>query len=323
MHKLLLFAAILPMTLHGVAPNLSAQGETQEQIQVTAPSLNGFSLTDLRIPLDQIQSGGPPRDGIPSIDKPIFTHAETADYSNDEHVLALYFNGIAKAYAIRILDWHEIVNDRFEDQKVTITYCPLCNSGTGFLAGINGTDRNFGVSGLLYNSDVLMFDRESESLWSQIMGESVSGPESGVRLELLPVQTITWGAWREQYPNTLALTEETGYSRNYSGTAYGSYRNSDQLMFDVEFSDPQMSNKELVIGIEVDGKAKCYPFNVLKKSKGVISDSIGSRPVLVYYDKQGNYAYITNNSGDLLPSITLYWFAWYTFHTDTEVYVNH
>jgi len=142
--------------------------------------MNGFKISDPLVPARLIQGGGPPRDGIPSIDAPRFVAADVAkNISATDRVLGLHVNNIAKAYPIRILNHHEIVNDRFATMPVAITFCPLCGTGIAFDAVVDGKARKFGVSGLLYNSDVLMYDRETESLWSQILGKAVNGPSKG------------------------------------------------------------------------------------------------------------------------------------------------
>jgi hypothetical protein len=126
----------------------------------------GFDLSNITIPLEFVKDGGPPRDGIPSIDNPEFINISDADFlSNEDRILGVFYNGISKAYPVRILNFHEIVNDEFDGHPVVVTFCPLCGSGLAFDAMIEGKKRTFGVSGLLYNSDVLLYDRQSETLW--------------------------------------------------------------------------------------------------------------------------------------------------------------
>ena len=151
---------------------------------VFAAGKNGFDLSNASIPIEKILHGGPPRDGIPALDDPKFVNANHADFIQaGDRVLGVARNGIAKAYPINILNWHEIVNDQFGDEGIAVTFCPLCGTGMAFKADIQGKIRDFGVSGLLYNSDVLLYDRDSESLWSQIAREAVSGPLLGTSLE--------------------------------------------------------------------------------------------------------------------------------------------
>jgi len=151
--------------------------------------LTGFSLSPTLIPADQILSGGPPKDGIPALTNPNTESAQHASLWLQEHdlVLGIVIQGKARAYPIRILNWHEIINDRIRGKSFVISYCPLCGSGMAF-----DTDDRFGVSGMLYQSDVLLYDKKTESLWSQLMMQAVAGSRTGEKLKLLPVKHSTW-----------------------------------------------------------------------------------------------------------------------------------
>ncbi len=285
------------------------------------PSLNGFTLSDLRIPLEEIYHGGPPRDGIPSIDHPVFHLPASSDIRPRDQVLGVVYNGVAKAYPIRIMDWHEIVNDEFDGNKVVVTYCPLCGSGMSFEADINSQSKTFGVSGLLYNSDVLLYDRETESLWSQIKSEAVSGPESGTMLKLVPTYFTTWGEWEKRYPASLVLSSQTGFDRDYSHSPYNSYEWDQQLMFPVSKESEILKRKDKVIGVTVNGKHKAYPIKSLNKSdQSTWQDVIGDKKLSLIYDASSEVLIVTDRGGQVVPSTTMYWFAWYAFHPDTEVF---
>ena len=171
---------------------------------------NGFDVSDALIPITEIRHGGPGRDGIPAIDKPMFIAADKAKFlSPTDRILGLHYANRTRAYPIRIMNWHEIVNDRIGGDAVLITYCPLCGTGMAFRIPDGGT---FGVSGLLYNSDMLLYDRASESLWSQLMGRAVTGPMKGERLQLIPLEHTTWSDWRTRHSDTLVLSRDTGHS---------------------------------------------------------------------------------------------------------------
>ena len=217
------------------------QMSQKKQIKTDSfPALLSFKMNNLRIPYEEIRRGGPPKDGIPSIDHPKFLTPSEATFLHDEdYVLGVEINGIAKAYSIQILNYHEIVNDWFGDLPIVITYCPLCGSGASFSASIDGEHFTFGVSGLLYNNDVLIYDRKTESLWSQIMGEAVSGEASGTPLKLVPTNHTTWKNWKREHPDTKVLSIETGYDRDYTNTPYSKYENTDNLMFPVNQSISQ------------------------------------------------------------------------------------
>lgn len=282
---------------------------------------NGFELTNLLIPKSEIHHGGPPRDGIPSIDDPQFSGADEAGFLQEkEEILGVEVNGIAKAYPIKILNYHEIVNDDFGGQAVVITYCPLCGSGMAFVAEIDGERRTFGVSGLLYNSDVLLYDRQTESLWSQIMSKAVSGAAAGKELEFIPTIRTTWGQWKDQHPDTKALNTQTGHRRNYDRTPYTGYEQSSRLMFPVDEESSALDRKERVLGVQLDGVAKAYPLSRLRQKGKVVEDQINGRQVKIKYDREANSAAVYDAKGEKIAAVTLYWFAWYAFHPDTEIF---
>jgi hypothetical protein len=232
----------------------------------------------------------------------------------------LIVNGKKKAYPIKILNWHEIVNDSIGGHHVVVTFCPLCGTGMVFDANAAGRQLNFGVSGLLYQSDVLLYDRETESLWSQIKQEAVTGKLTGTRLQLLPSIQTTWGAWKKKHPDTFVLSTKTGYSRDYDRDPYKGYYASRDVMFSVGKQNPRYHPKEQVIGVKLDGLAKAYPFSELARAKVPFNDTIGKKTVWVAYDSKSRTATIKDNSGKELPSVVGFWFAWFAFHKDTKVY---
>jgi hypothetical protein len=285
------------------------------------PSINGFVLENLQIPYRQINQGGPAKDGIPSIDQPRFITANLVTIGADQRVLGINFNGVSKAYPLNIMNWHEIVNDEFAGHPVAITYCPLCGSGIAFDALVNNQRTTFGVSGLLYNSDVLLYDRQSESLWSQLDMQSVSGHHAGKELTYINTTLITWQAWKEAHPETLVLSEQTGFTRDYKQSPYSAYESTDQLMFPVKETNSTLPNKELILGIMINKAYKAYPLRVLKKVKTSIEDTVGGQQITIQYNKEGHSAVIRDQNGKQLPAQYLYWFAWYAFHPNTTIYV--
>ncbi len=293
-------------------------------LTVAAPAadvINGFDLSALSVPREFVAHGGPPRDGIPALTDPKFIAAEQADFLRPEdRVLALTQQGIAKAYPIAILTWHELVNDRFGDTPVVVTYCPLCFTGMAFKASLAGRRHHFGVSGLLYNNAVLMYDKETESLWSQVMATSVGGAHKGKKLELLPVANTSWGDWRARHPKTLLLSRDTGHRRDYDRDPYEQYAVSPDIMFPIRFRAQGYHPKEPVLGLTLDGKAKAYPFVELRRSKMPLSDQLGSQPVVIRFDAEHDAAAAFDRHGRELPGTTAYWFAWYAFYPDTAIY---
>ncbi len=284
--------------------------------------LNGFEIIDPLIPEKEIRRGGPDRDGIQALNYPEFVDQKVADYlSSDDRVLGVEWRGVAKAYPIGLMNRHEIVNDILGDLLVAITYCPLCGSGLTFQSPIQDSKPfNFGVSGLLYNSDVLLFDRQTESLWSQIMMKAVNGPLKGAELSAVPTANTTWGEWKERHPETQVVELTRLAWNNYKVDPYGDYESDSALMFPVAESDKRYHRKAPVIGIVLDGLAKAYPFVELEHEEIPLRDEIGDQTILVHYDKEINAARITTDLGVELVGSTMYWFAWYAFHPDTEVF---
>lgn len=286
-----------------------------------AQEMNGFDLKGSLIPPEQIHAGGPPRDGIPAIDQPQFLPAGAAPFMHaGDGVLGLVRERVARAYPIRILNWHEVVNDRLGNDAVTITFCPLCGTGVAFDSRVDGRVLTFGVSGLLYNSDVLLYDRQTQSLWSQLLGQAVSGPMKGQRLTMLALTHTTWADWRKSHPTTQILSTRTGKARPYERDAYPGYDSSQDIMFPVEFRSSGFHPKERVLGVKIGAQAKAYPFVELGKTAGVVSDQVGGTALTIRFDRAASRATAHTSDGEQLPAVVAYWFAWYTFNPKTAIF---
>lgn len=286
-----------------------------------ASTKNGFLLDDALVPVKEIRGGGPPRDGIPSLDNPQFVAAEAANFLKpQDRVLGVSYAGVARAYPIRILNYHEIVNDRLNGKAIVVSFCPLCGSGMAFVATINGVDLQFGVSGLLYNSDVLMYDRQTKSLWSQLKRLAVTGPMKETRLESLPISHTTWREWKLRHPDTEVLTTETGFRRNYRADPYPNYRRSGRLYFPVDKESKLYRRKTTVMGLEIDGQFKAYPFAELRKGPAKFSDEFQNQQFDVYFDKDNDTARVVDDNGDEIPTTIAFWFAWYAFHPESVIH---
>ncbi|MFT5716146.1 MAG: hypothetical protein ACJAWS_001366 [Oleiphilaceae bacterium] len=284
-------------------------------------SMNGFVIDQPLIPESEIHQGGPPRDGIPSIDDPVFVSLDKASFlKDDDRVLGVSFNGVSKAYSLSILNYHELVNDVFNKHPVVVSFCPLCGTGMAFDALNDGKKREFGVSGLLYNSDLLMYDRQTDSLWSQIEGRAISGSAKGQRLKRLAVTHTSWKSWRDHHPNTLVLSQQTGHQRNYLRSPYPDYSNNDAIYFPVSHTDKRYHPKEVVVGVEIDGKFKAYPFVELAKGTRVLEDMFQGEKLIIEYYAEARSAKVMNESKVELPSLTAFWFAWVAFHPESNVY---
>lgn len=289
---------------------------------VSARTLNGFDLTGSLIYEGHIVPGGPAKGGIPAIDQPVFNRAEDVNWLEPEQrVIGVHHNGVAKAYPLAILNWHEIVNDRFAGDPVVVTYCPLCGSGVVYQAKMDNRDLTFGVSGLLYNSDVLLYDRQTDSLWSQLHHHAISGPMKGRTLVQLPSEHTLWGKWLKDHPDTLLLSRNTGASRDYNRDPYEGYEESKLLYFSVEFMSQAFHPKARVIGVELKGLAKAYPFSELAKSalNGVLEDHLGEVALQIEYDAESQSARVFQGAKEI-PVVNLFWFSWFGFHPNTQIY---
>ncbi|MGI9328592.1 MAG: DUF3179 domain-containing protein [Pseudomonadales bacterium] len=299
--------------LAGLLPLLAAQ----------AKQLNGFELKGASVPQRQILKGGPPRDGIPAIDKPRFIEAQDAHWLLPQaRVLGVQRGGEARAYPIEILNWHELVNDQFGDEGVLISYCPLCGTGMAFRSEINDQRLTFGVSGLLYNSDVLFYDRETESLWSQIKRQAISGDYLGADLTQLPLSHVNWGQWRRAHPQTLVLSREQGFARDYSADPYAGYEQSRRLYFKVGARIPrEFHPKERVLGL-VDGEqALALPYSILRaQALTQFQLEFAGAPVTIVWDEAAETATALDAAGAVRVHTIAFWFAWYAFHPQTEVF---
>ena len=367
--NLKLIAPIIVISIVTAALILSLSGDSASKIITSGPAPSPkavFSeLTIMEtngvkhsIPLDKIKSGGPPKDGIPSIDNPKFAKVSDSHFISDaDTVIGLEINGEAKAYPIFILVWHEIVNDWVGGIPVSVTYCPLCYTNQVFERVIDGQEVEFGTSGKLYNSNLLMYDRYTESYWSQALGTAVKGELTGYELNLIPFDVITWGDWKVLHPDTEVLTTDTGHIRSYATDPYGDYYTEPRILFPVEYDDDRLHPKDIIIGFNQDDVYKAYRQTDIE-SQVIVNDSIGQTPVmLVSLFPENSRAFVrlvddetldfVYENGKILDSVTKsewnydglsvsgtyrgeqlqrmpiepgFWFEWVAFHPQTLVY---
>ena len=292
------------------------------RLQFSGGSFNRFDVSRSLIPKEEILSGGPPRDGIPAILNPKFESVEKVTWLRDSDlVTGIDHSSIQKAYPLRILVWHEAVNDTVDRVPILVSYCPLCGSTLVFNRYFGEKTLTFGISGLLYQSDVLFYDHQTESLWSQLEMKAVTGEMIGTKFEIFPFVLATWKEWKTGYPETLVLSGDTGFSRDYSRDPYSGYEDSASIMFPVKHKDNKFHPKEKVLVVVSGDVAKAYPFSELKKVKTPLEDRIGNRDVVISF-KDENYIEAKDKSGNRIESFVSYWFAWYTFRPDTLVFTR-
>ena len=219
------------------------------------------------IPSSEVVSGGVGRDGIPSVDNPQFLPASQITYMQEEDLIVGFLSdGEIKGYTHPVLDWHEIVNDRVGDTPIAITYCPLTGSAIGWDRRVDGQETTFGVSGLLYNTNLIPYDRLTETNWSQMGLRAVNGALRGRNANLHQVVEMPWSTWKAMYPEAEVLTTATGFTRNYGSYPYRrgngqDYREDDFLLFSVDPFDERLPVKERVLGVTVEGSARAYRFS--------------------------------------------------------------
>jgi len=296
-------------------------------------------------------SGGPPKDGIPSIDEPKFVSADATDLDDGDVVFGVARDGVAKAYPQEILVSHEVCNDVLDGRPISVTYCPLTGTAMGFWRG--GT--TFGVSGRLVNNNLIMYDRASESWWPQVLATSIPGSwnESPGRSRLREFRVIwtTWGRWRERYPDTAVLSRDTGHARNYDDDPYGSYNpkggyyDNGTTLFPRLNPDDRYHAKRVVVGARTPDGSAAFLKDGLRET-GLLSGELREAPVVAVYDPGLDTAYAYHNpdgesfsydegtvvgpGGDAydpddlplspLLAFDAMWFAWSGFYPDTNVY---
>lgn len=271
---------------------------------------------------DKLISGGPPKDGIPSIDNPKFVSVSDADewIQDDELVLAITYKGEKRVYPLQIMVWHEIVNDVIAGDPILITYCPLCGSGIAYERKIDGNPVEFGVSGKLYNSNLVMYDRKTDTYWTQIDGNAIVGQLTGQKLTSISIDTVVWRDWKENNADSMVLSQDTGFIRLYGNDPYGNYYENSFLFFPVENTDNRIPAKTVVFGIEVNGIYKAYRQDDVKEAK-VIEDSVGGVDVIISIDDSGVVTITNKKTGEKIVKERDFWFAWYAFHPDTTLYL--
>lgn len=243
------------------------------------------SFPDPLVDLDAIVSGGPPPDGIPPIDSPRFERAGDIDWIEpSEPVLALRIGDEDRAYPVQVLIWHEIVNDTVDGIPVAVTYCPLCNSAVAYDRRNDGKVLSFGTSGKLYNSALVMYDRQTESLWSHFSGEAIVGRAVGTALTVHPLSTVAWGEWKSEHPDAWVLSRDTGHERDYGRNPYPGYDDVDTqpFLFDGP-EDPRLSAKERVVGITVGDDAVAVRTESLAASR-VRNLELGGLPLVAWHE---------------------------------------
>jgi hypothetical protein len=235
---------------------------------------------------DEVFSGGPPKDGIPAIDAPQFVSVAEADQwlRSLEPVVLVQVGDDARAYPLQILTWHEIVNDTVGGLPLTVTFCPLCNTAIAFERTLEGRVLDFGTTGRLRFSNLIMYDRQTESWWQQAGGDAIAGELAGRQLALYPATIIAWNEFKTAHPDGMVLSRETGFNRSYGSNPYVGYDdvNSSPFLFRGPATPGALPPMARVLTVDLNGEAVAYPYDVLAE-RVVVNDVVGGQPVAVFW----------------------------------------
>ena len=242
------------------------------------------------IDLESVESGCDRLDCIRSIDEPKFISVSATDYVSDEDlVIGIKIGDEVRCYPHNLLNWHEIVNDAIDDKQFAINYCPLTGSGMAWNRKIDGKITDFGVSGMLFNSNVIPYDRNSRSAWSQMKQLCVNGEHLNKYAESFQTVETTWATWKKLYPNSKVVSTETGMPRNYFEYPYGDYMENKEIYFDVEFENDTLHPKERLFGVINKDKAKCYRFDNFKGGVRILQDNVFEKDIIVVGSQRDNF----------------------------------
>lgn len=313
----------------------SERGRSPTVLNAAVAASHGFDLTTCLIPRKEIRAGGPPKDGIPALTRPpTVTGREARHLSDDDRVIGISLDQEARAYPLAILNYHENVNDELGGKPIAVTYCPLCNSAVVFDRVVGGQTLSFGISGLLYNSNVLLYDRQpsgrGESLWSQLQMRSVAGPaaQKGLTLTALPCELTTWADWKKRHPDTTVLSANTGFARDYRRNPYSRYFATDRLMFPVNPRPDRRSdlrNKDRLVVVRIGETMRGYPIRTVARQaneRGWIEDSLQDQRVRLIYSGASDAVRVElPEAVDGQASVMYtFWFAWYAMHPKSQVF---
>jgi hypothetical protein len=306
--------------------------ETKEILGKDKPILSEQDETLFALLEKNIASGGPGKDGIPAIDKPEYDNAEEADkwLVSGDIILGINYKGFITAYPQRILVWHEVVNETIGDEKISVSYCPLTGTAIGFKGNVGDkVNTTFGVSGKLVNSNLIMYDRASDSYWPQIFATAINGIAKGRTLKEFPVVWTTWSKWKKKYPNTKVLSQKTGFIRNYdkNGDPYGSYiddnrgyYDSEGLIFKPINESKELSSKSVVVGVRDKFGNSIAVLKDRLRSDKIVEASLGEKTVVIEYDEDLDfYTAKIKENGEWINAFDVMWFAWYSYYPNTKL----
>lgn len=306
---------IIIIAVVAIAIVLAVKPRQERITPLQAASSNAHDANYLGMIARNMVSGGPDKDGIPAIDNPTYVTAGEADtfLTAQDNVFGVVIDGAARAYPQKILYWHEVVNEEVNRKAFSITYCPL----TGSVIGYAG--KNLGVSGKLYNSNLVLYDRATGSEIPQMLGIAVNGPEAGAAFERFPVTVTTWAQWKREHPNTMVLSENTGFRRDYDRNPYPGYDALLRVWFPVAAESTLFPSKKWVTGIEHNNEYLAVPKEEFTRV-GTATAMLGGEEIIITYNTSLGAIVAQASNGSRVLSFDAHWFAWYAYHPDTRVF---
>jgi len=302
-----------------VAQTSAPQDDASETVQ-SVP--NSWDTEDGSIIVDPslLVDAGPSIDGIPSIDVPSFESVESADawLQDDAWILVLEYQGACRAYPLQILVWHEIVNDAIAGDPLLITYCPLCASSAVYLRTVNGQVFEFGTSGKLYNSNLVMYDRATGTYWSQLDGLALAGDLADQTLVRISSDIVRWGDWKMTQPDADVLSRETGFDRDYTQNPYEEYLGDNAVCFPLSDRDDCLPSKTPVFGVHVAETSVAVSEDTLI-ARGSVELRIAGERIRFARLRSGAVQVTNLDTGEALIATRAFWFAWYAFHPETQL----
>lgn len=272
-------------------PPASAPQAAVSELSVEPPPFStvdwNTDFTKRSIAWSEVLSGGPPKDGIPAVDHPTFESVAAAEERLAKQSPVIFFahGSVTRAYPLEILIWHEIVNDVVDGLPVAVTFCPLCNASIVFDRQVGDQTLDFGTTGKLRKSDLIMYDRQSESWWQQALGEAIVGKFTSARLNFLASQVMSFGDFAAEFPNGEVMASPTEFGRSYGQNPYTGYDSTARpFLYDGEL-DARLPATERVVGTKLGDAARAYPFTTLAK-QGVVNDELAATPLVIFF-KEG------------------------------------
>jgi Protein of unknown function (DUF3179) len=286
-------------------------------------------------PARRVPGRRPPKDGIPAIDEPRYTRADDVEFLEDrEPVILLTVDGESRAYPLQILTWHEIVNTRLGDKPVAVTFCPLCNTALVFDRRVDGAELTFGTTGKLRDSDLVMYDRQTESWWQQFSGRALVGELAGTKLRQLSARIVSWAEFKQKHPSALVLNRDTGYARDYGTNPYAGYDDVDSPPYFASRNedDDRLPPKERVVYVEVGKELFAVPYSALAAKRTIEIETTAGKLVVRW--RPGVASALDAGAiaegrdvgsatvlldGQPLPFSEPFWFAVAAFRSDIEI----